>query len=224
MGRPKIGYHLDGAPVVGVTTVLRQKDSIGLIQGANAVGRRGKRVYSTKAEIGEWSRSASIGSCAHDRIEAAIRGVEPDLSDYTEEIQALSIPPFESFKRWAVGKTLNGQTEVPLVHRDLRFGGTIDYIDRETNTLYDWKTSGSLDYRDDLYGQVAGGYLLLCEQENIKIDRCIVVRFPKEGTDAEFLTVDVPSTIATQAKSMFLGLLAAYNARLVLNAKGDVPY
>jgi hypothetical protein len=51
MPTPKLGYIRDGRKLPGVTTILKQKDSSGLIAGANSMGRKGLIIQNTGTTI-----------------------------------------------------------------------------------------------------------------------------------------------------------------------------
>lgn len=208
MPTPKHGYRDEnGNPLPGVTTILRQVDVQGLIGAANKMGLKGREVYGPR---GEWSRAADIGTCAHARIEAFIRGevFGPEQAKSPDLFEASTLA-YESFLRWAEGREFNGQSEVGLVH-PLGFGGTVDYIDADSGEIFDWKTSRSLGA--SAVAQVCGGYGMLCEENLFEPNLYHIVRFPKEGGEAEQWTIPATSPTAKAGRLMFESLLASYKA------------
>lgn len=208
MPTPKQGYFRDDQKLPGVTTVLKQKDSSGLISAANSVGLKGKKVYGPD---GEWSKAADIGTAAHAMIQSYIEKNACEMMD-------AALPAFESFLKWAEGRTFTGKCEVGLVHPILPFGGTIDYLDTENQLIFDWKTNSSLDYQEELYGQM-GAYTLLAEGHGHYIRTATIVRFPKEGGPAEELVIETGSKQAVAGRQLFESLLAAYWAREEIKKK-----
>lgn len=219
MPTPSAGYWRDGQKLVGTTTVLRQKDSSGLISAANSVGLKGKKVYGPE---GEWSRAADIGTAVHLLIQTCLEGAAVDLSTVPEVMSLAALPAFESFQKWAERKTFPGKCEVGLVHPIFPFGGTIDYLDAENHLIFDWKTNSSLDYVEELYGQM-GAYTLLASAHGHVIKTSTIVRFPKEGGKAEELVIDPASRRGIAGQEMFLALLDAYTQRAEINREDIEP-
>lgn len=220
MPTPKAGYWRDGHKLPGVTTILKQSDQSGLISAANAVGVKGQKVYGAD---GVWSLSGDIGTATHARIQAHLEHREwLNEEGLSQKVVQASIPPFSSFLRWAAGRQLPGECEVGLVHPELPYGGTIDYLDRGVGYIYDWKTNSSLDYLDSLYGQI-GAYTMLAEAHGIGITETTIVRFPKEGGDAEELKIDPSSEKGIAGQTLFKLLLAAYGQREIISRKDIEP-
>lgn len=208
MPTPKHGYlDENGNKLPGVTTILRQVDVSFLIGAANKMGLKGREIYGPR---GEWSRAADIGTCAHARIEAFIRGEAfgPEQAESPAIFEASQLA-YESFLRWAEGRKFTGRTEVGLVHPS-GFGGTVDYIDTETEEIFDWKTSKQLGASG--IAQVCGGYGMLCEESLFVPKVYHVVRFPKEGGEADQWTIHAGSPTAKAGRVMFESLLASYKA------------
>ena len=208
MPTPRTGYRDEqGNPLPGVTTILKQMDVSFLIGAANKMGLKGREVYGPN---GEWTRAADIGTCAHARIEAYIRG-EAFTAEQAQssELFEASQPAYESFLEWAEGRVWSGSTEVGLVS-ERGYGGTIDYVSHETAEIWDWKTSKQL--RASAIAQVCGGYSILCEERMFVPQLYHVVRFPKEGGQAEQWTVHAGSPTAQAGRVLFESLLASYKA------------
>ena len=205
----------DNQKIPGVTTVLIE-DQNGLIAAANLLGLKGVRVYHTKDQVGEWSLSGDIGTCCHAMIEAHLTGVPFKREEFTPDVLRLANAPYGSFLAWREGKTLNGRCEVSYTHPD-GFGGTIDYIG--SDHIYDWKSSSDYIFKKPakLYGQLAA-YKYLAEHHGHVVRRVTIVRFPKEGTPAEELVME-PGKKLDAGLAMFKALLAAYQARRIIEAK-----
>ncbi len=217
MPTPSAGYWRDGQKLVGTTTVLKQKDSIDLISAANSLGLKHRKVYGPD---GEWSRAADIGTAVHATIQSWIEKVP--AQDLDPVMLDLAMPAFESFLKWAERKTFPGKCEVGLVHPIFPFGGTIDYLDSENHVILDWKTNSSLDYVEELYGQM-GAYTLLASAHGHVIKTSTIVRFPKEGGQAEELVIDPASRRGIAGQEMFLALLDAYTQRIEINREDIGP-
>ena len=227
MPTPKQGYRdADGNSLPGVTTILRQVDVQFLIVAANKMGLKGREVYGAN---GEWTRAADIGTCAHARIEAFIRkeafGPEQAIvlfkyeAEQSVDLFNSSQPAFDSFLAWAGSREFMGRTEVGLVHSQ-GFGGTIDYLVMEGCEVYGWKTSKQLGA--SAIAQVCGGYSMLCEETLFVPNRYHVVRFPKEGGEAEQWTIHGGSPTAINGRVMFQSLLASYKATAEIEAVNKI--
>lgn len=171
MATPKQGYWLDGERLPSVTTVLsRFKDSGGLIHWAWECGRSGKDYRE------ERDRAASIGTIAHEMVEAHIRRKPFDPAPYPAELVEKAQKPFGAFLEWAGSTNLQPtETEVAFISKQYRFGGTLDaMLVNGKLALGDWKTSNGVygDYLCQLaaYGQlwgenraepITGGYHLI---------------------------------------------------------------
>lgn len=147
-GRPASGYRLaDGTRVPGTTTVAKLIDGgdiEGLLIWANRLGQEGK---SHRAER---DAAASIGTLAHDMVEAHIRGESHTdaMPDGTpEDAQKKAFQAFDAYVAWERRTRLVVvATEVTLVSERHRFGGTLDAIGEVDDELclLDWKTSNSI--------------------------------------------------------------------------------
>ena len=140
----------DGKRVPSVTTILgRWKESGGLIHWAWKLGTEGKDYRDVK------EAAADAGTCAHAMIEAHIKGEAFVRQGWGEDTLAKGTTAFEAFKTWADGTKMTPHaSEVRLISKAMRVGGTIDCVAQVGNQLaiVDWKTGGL--YADHLY-QVA---------------------------------------------------------------------
>lgn len=205
VGRPADGkYMLDNERVPAVTTVNSCMDRHGLQYW---YWEKGKNGYGFNEQP---TPALQVGTLVHRMVEARIHGTP--LPPVPEEYEAQAMSAFGAFERWwNAGKFQVIATEVPLVSRKHRVGGTPDAIllDAEDRVcLGDWKSSNGLyaDYLRQIaiYGemwnenapakfQLTGGFHL--------------VRFAKENGDFEhrhFPDLD-------EALEMFLLLRRAYD-------------
>lgn len=177
---PTQPYLIDGERVPSVTQILaRWKESGGLIFWAWREGKEGRDFRETR------DKAADAGTLAHSMVEADIRGKpwEPAPGTHTE-VLAQAKHAFAAYLEWKeASKVTITRTEVPLVSKVHRFGGTLDAIRvGDRLRLCDWKTSGGI-FVDHLL-QVAGGYSLLW-QENFPedLDGIEILRFSKPEQD-----------------------------------------
>jgi hypothetical protein len=144
-------YKLSGGKrVPSVTTVLsRFKESKGLVHWAWQQGKEGLDYNETR------DRAATVGSFAHEMIEAHILGKEPECptpyeagleQEEYDQMMALAGKAYFGFLNWS--KATNLQiiaTETSLVSEAHAFGGTPDAIGvlggSGALVLLDWKTS-----------------------------------------------------------------------------------
>lgn len=151
----------DGARVPSVTTINKiGQESGGLIHWAWNLGMDGKDYRTARDDAAEG------GTVGHALVDAAIHGVEADLSGYSPEAQAAGQIAFGAYKEFMAQTRMEIiASEIPLVHQTLRFGGCIDAIGRGANgqlCVLDWKTGNT--YADHLC-QVAA-YKELWEENN----------------------------------------------------------
>lgn len=216
MGRPKVGYEIDGEKVPGVTSILsRFKDSGALIHWAYTQGKEGKDFRETK------QKAADAGTLAHDLVEADLYGATVDLAGIDQDVVDKAQGAFKAYKEWKAQTHLEVvETETPLVSRKFRFGGTPDAMAvRGDLALLDWKTSNGV-YSDYILQLAA--YQILWEENHP--DRpikggCHLLRFskPTHPSDPVSFTHHYWSHLDV-AKDQFLLLLEAY--RLDKRVKG----
>ena len=139
---PTIDYRIDGVRVPGVTTVIGT--SLGWNKGALmhwawTEGKEGRNYRDTQQS------AADAGTLAHAMVEARIRKREfaapPTASPDDLRLAGLS---FSAFEEWFTGTRIElVETEIHLVSKEYRFGGTPDAIGRVKGALalLDWKTS-----------------------------------------------------------------------------------
>ncbi len=179
MARPKGGYDIDGDPVPGISTVAKIGEDTGGLQHWH--WHQGHVWVGTYAQ---WraraDQPADLGTLVHDVFEAwLLTGAEPD--------PAATPPPvlvsFGAAKMWAQqSKLAVTHTEVTLISRALRVGGTIDaaVTVNGRRAIADWKSSKGI--YDEMKAQLAGYGLLWDENypEDPVEDGYHLVRFDKE--------------------------------------------
>jgi hypothetical protein len=113
----------------------------------------------------EANKAADAGTCAHDMIEAYIRGVEFDPAPYEYEALDAAKPCYDGFLKWASQTRLElVESEVSLVSERYRYGGTMDALAIDgQRILGDWKTASGV-YADNLIQLAA--YKQLWEENN----------------------------------------------------------
>ena len=116
-------YADDGAMLPGATTVLQMVPKPYLVAWANRLGLEGIDVNKYKDE------AAESGSVAHYLVECELRGVEPNLRDYTPAQVERGMYALTAFRQWREEKAPDLKVlgvEVRLKSERYRFGGTID--------------------------------------------------------------------------------------------------
>ena len=133
----------EGQVVCGVTTIIGN-----LGWNTNALvgwARREALAGNDPDKIKE--KGANIGICAHYLCECDAKGVEPDLSEYSQVNIDIAQNCFKGYLEW---KNLHGlkeiKSEIPLVSDKLLYGGTIDMLYKSNGDwiLGDIKTSNSI--------------------------------------------------------------------------------
>ena len=195
-------FHKDGKQVVGVTTLLGVLGKDALMPWAAKMEREGILAWFAAGKqtwdlpkpyfyAGHTSKAADLGTIAHARIEAWLHGTTLDPSGLDEALYAAATAPLERFHEWWDGEGLTlVASEEQLVHPELRYGGTIDFVARDRDgklVLGDIKTTKA--NRDWPYptvvAQVAAYRELWEENHPIEggIDRVVVVRVGKTEED-----------------------------------------
>lgn len=140
--RTKNEYYLnDGTWVPGVTTILGMRGkSESLVNWSFRIGQEFPNLRNLDDYV---SDLATIGSCAHDMLDAIIRGKTADLNDFTPNEVSAAANAVRKYDEWAKGKSLEViASDLPLVSHKHRFGGKLDlyvYIDG-VPTVMDFKT------------------------------------------------------------------------------------
>lgn len=200
-GRPSRGYYIDADRVPSSSTIAgRFKDSTGLLRWAFNRGRSGAEDLYDETALG-------IGTLVHKCIENEIGGrPSPEIPD---EFRAPVESALNAWHEWFLSQNFEiVATEVPLVSRKHRFGGTIDSIVRDRHgrlAVGDWKSSKAV-YPDYLV-QIAG-YRILWEENRGPVEGgYYLARFSKE--DGYFSSRYYPDL--AKAERMFLLLREAYD-------------
>jgi len=160
-------------------------------------------------------KQASIGSLAHHRCEAYVRGMEPDFSDcdIPQEILDNSELSFQKFLWWyeSQGYTLL-HSELPLTSEAYGFSGTLDLVVQNKAgevELLDIKTSKA--YYPEMAHQV-GTYKYLfetCHEPLQKIKTCRIVRIGKDEP-ADFSVTTLTPEETKHGWEVFKACLALY--------------
>lgn len=184
MPRPSKGYSIDGTRVPGVTTIIsRFKNSGGLIHWAWKVGTEGKDYRELR------DSAADVGTLAHLLIENWIKeqaGKEPEPVEADSVSLEKADQGLQSFRRWADQSKLEiMETELSLVSKDLRCGGTIDCVAQVHGEIQilDLKSSNAV-YPDHVTQLAA--YRQLWNENNppfMSIKNCDLLRVGKEFGD-----------------------------------------
>lgn len=172
-------YTSDGEMVAGSTTVIGVlglgKDR--LIRWANRKGLEGIDTDKYKDE------AADSGTCLHYLVECYMRGVEPELDDFTANQIARARIGLNAFKKWRETEYPNLkmiEAEVRLVSDKYRFGGTLDlYCEFDgpgTEGLLDYKTSTGIYLEHKI--QVTS-YVKLAKENGRRITRAVLLQLPQ---------------------------------------------
>ncbi len=146
MPTPKSGYMLDGKKIPGVTTIIgRFKESGALIGWAYKQGRlhEGLKAQGLPAPGSLYevvNDAANIGTEVHARVDDDIHSRPYSLDGADERVHLA----FGAYIKWkAQTNALIVATEMPLISKIHRFGGTPDAIASVDGQLclLDWKTS-----------------------------------------------------------------------------------
>jgi len=184
MPTPKLGYrNSQGGKVPGVTTVIGQNLGWGrddLMGWAQWCGENGFSWVQQRNYAG------TIGTAAHDRVEAELKGQMFNLSTLAPDVQTKSTACFKGWVKWRVNQPLDFKVlelETHLVSEKHQYGGTTDAILRidRRNLLTDWKTSSAL--RPSHIIQISAYHELVKEMRpDIELaPEALLVNFNKKG-------------------------------------------
>lgn len=163
----------DGKRVPSVTTYLGILSKPAIIHWAWEQGVAGLDYRKVRDQAGD------TGSLVHYLILCAIRGTEPDLTNYSQIDIATSTIPMGKFAAWQADHDLTPiYLEHPLVSETYCFGGTPDFYGEDNGklTLLDFKTSGAV-YPENFYQLAA--YKKLLEEHGYEVESARIVRVSK---------------------------------------------
>ena len=166
-----IDYKVEGIKVPSVTTILgRYKNSTGLIIWSNKLG------LEVKSDHAELNKAGDIGTALHELAELHIKGEYYELPE-----DPIVQECFNKFKDWWSEQNYEVNfTEKSFCCRKYKYGGTADLV-VNGDTIIDFKTSKAV-YDDHLVQMSAYRYMIE-EQDGIEINKGILARFGKEGSD-----------------------------------------
>lgn len=167
----------NGDRVPSVTTYLGILNKPALIHWAWELGVQGLDYRKVKDQAG------NIGTLVHYLILCVLKGVEPDLSDYTQNDITATTIPMGKFSEWRACKKINPiLLETPLVSETYGFGGMPDFYGEIDGvlTLLDFKT-GKEVYQEAFY-QVAA-YQHLIEEAGYDVENTKIIRLGKSASE-----------------------------------------
>jgi len=205
-------YELaNGERVPSVTTVLSILNKPALLDWAWRLGTEGidyKAVRDTAADV---------GSLAHYLILCHLKGIEPDLSEYSQQVIDHAETCLIKFWDWEKEHTLKPVLiETPLVSEAYHFGGTPDWFGTidATEEILDFKT-GKAIYAEFFY-QLAGYNQLLQEASHVS-KRARILRIGRD--ENEGFEERVVAGLAKQW-AVFLNCLNIYNLQKEIKKGG----
>ncbi len=191
MARPRIGYSIDGEPVVGTTTVCGMLNKPALVGWAGKLctdlawraGKAGEPMPKWNALLYDTrDAAADAGTLVHEAFEARLHNQPvPEFPD--TDIGKAAKQGFANALHWLESSGMKVEShERPLVSLAYRYGGTPDAIMRNNDvvSLGDWKTGGIYA---EMILQMAAYRQLLAECEGIKAVGVHLVRFSREHGD-----------------------------------------
>ena len=182
---PTGNYELQGKKLPSVTTIIgRFKNAIGLIIWSNQLGLKGLNYFD------ELKKAGDTGTALHDLAELHILEKDYELPE-----DPIAVHCFQQFIEW--WESLDCEviwTEKKYTSKKLNVGGCPDLLVKQDGKyiLVDFKTSKAV-YSDMLI-QLSCYAELIKENDNIEIDRAVIVRFPKDDDETEikkFFTEDL---------------------------------
>ena len=167
-----------GEIVPGVTTIISNQlawNKNALIAWARREALAGKDPNKIRDE------AADSGTCTHYLIECHIKGIEPDLKDFTQAQIDKAETGFLGFLDWEKDNKLDYEKiEYGVVNSVYRYGGTIDMIAKKNGSIWllDLKTSKGIYAEHKI--QVAAYSKALTNQDDIIPDEHHILQISKE--------------------------------------------
>ena len=189
--------------VPGVTTVLGLRAKPQLVPWANKLGLDGIDVKSYVDD------KADIGTLAHAMVTDGLMGEKTDFSDYDPKQIAQAENSYLSYLEWAKEHPIQAIfVERPLVHEELRFGGTNDiYCDYNgKKTIIDIKTGIGI-WPEHKYQVAALKHLL--EFNSYPVDGCRILNIPR-SEDEKFIDEPCSEKELEVGWEIFKNLLSVY--------------
>ena len=201
-------FNSAGQQVPSVTTVLKIMNKDGIIEWANAIGKRGidyKRFLENKA---------NFGSLVHELVESDLLNKEPVVIGFERMMEEA----MDMVKKFQLVKTdlqiSNVQSELSLTCDT--YGGTIDIIcdivsgDSNITILGDFKTTKTV--YDTQFIQL-GAYLNLVKinmpEVYERIKQCVIFSITSDKITMRYISREDCEKYFT---SLFMSLLDVYNA------------
>lgn len=214
----QIYKNKDGKRLVGVTTVCGVLNKPALLQWANKIGLQG-------IEMNEYvDDKANIGTLGHDLCTCHLQNKTVSFDGYAKSQIDQAHQAFNSFKDWYDSHKVELiSAEQPLVSENYQYGGCYDVYAKVDGklTLLDFKT-GSAIYPEHIL-QVAGGYGLLFQENNMPYDQVRILNIPR--TDNENWGELIVNTKQRElAERMFLLCREMYELQRELKNETQIIY
>ena len=167
-----------GEIVPGVTTILGSQlawNKNVLIAWARREALAGRDPDKIRDE------AADSGTCTHYLVECHIKGVKPDLKDFTQNQIDKGETGFLAFLDWEKENDLEYvHIELPVISKRFRYGGIVDMIARKNGQLWllDIKTSKAVYPEHKI--QVSAYRQAYEEQSGESIQRCHIIQLSKD--------------------------------------------
>ena len=189
--------------VPGVTTVLGLRAKPQLVPWANKLGLEGIDVKSYVDD------KADIGTLGHAMSTDYLTGAATDFTDYDPKQIAKAENCFLSFLTWTNEHPIHTIfVERPLVHEDLKFGGTLDiYAEMDgKKMIIDLKTGKGV-YPEHKHQVSALKHLL--EFNGYPVDGCRILNIPR-SEDEKFIDEPCSEKELAVGWEIFKNLLSVY--------------
>lgn len=203
---PTQAYYVNGRRVPSVTTIISQNlgwNKSALIQWARREAMAGRDPNKQRDE------AADLGTLVHMVIQDHLVG-DVDFSQYTADQVSAAEDIARPAIEWLDAQDLvDPQCEVPLTHRELLYGGTIDIIANGNTRLLDVKTSGRI--YPEHYIQIAAYAMLMEHNFGCWPEKLYLIHVGEK-----FEPVEVPPQKWAYSKELFKKLREVHNLRKYL--------
>ena len=203
----------DGVIVPGVTTITGILNKPALVRWANGLGLKGIDVSKYVDE------KARIGTLSHHIVECYLKKEHPELDDYSANQIGMAQNSVKKFFDWEKKNDFQIiESELKLVSEVHGFGGCCDIycMLNGKRTLLDIKTSKGI--YDEMFTQVAGGYVILLEENGYPVEDVRILRLGRDAGEG-FEDRGISSAKIKLHRKKFIYCLEIYKVNKLL--KGD---
>ena len=170
-----------------ITVSVQKVPSVTTIIGSNLGWNKNSLLGWTRKKMNEGidplrirDFAGEVGTVAHGFIEQFFTGEVVNIYEYPSEAVTAAQVAFEAFLAFeSTNEMVMGESEVPIVHEDLLYGGTIDWVGQMNGErcMIDFKTSSNVHV--DHYIQLCAYRELYAHKYGEMLDKAYLLHMDK---------------------------------------------